>query len=91
MLVQAIGALAGAIKAAGLVQGASRGKDKGRAHKWQHRAAPAACCHLLSTAPCGLYIDSIKEDNVIVATSSSKGVEISSGLSSEGETNSSRE
>ena len=83
--------MVGAIKAVSLVQSTSRGEDEGRAYKRQHRAAPAACRHLLSVAPCGLYIDGVKEDDVIVATSSSKGVEISSGLGNKREVNSSRE
>ena len=33
MLVQAVSTLVGTVKAAGLVQGASRGKDEGRAYK----------------------------------------------------------
>ena len=79
------------IKAVSLVRGASRGKDEGQAYKWQHKAALTACYHLLSIAPCGLYINSVKEDDVTIATSSSKGIEISGGLGSKGEANSSKE
>ena len=89
--MQAVGTLAGAVKAAGLVRGASRGEDEGRAHKWQRGATLAACRRLLSAAPRGPYIDGVKEDDVTVTTSNSKGVEISGGLGSEGEANGSRE
>ena len=83
--------MVGAIKATGLVQGASRGKDEGRAYKWQHKATLAACRHLLSAAPCSLYINGVKEDNIMVTTSSNKGIKISSSLGNKGEANSSKE
>ena len=89
--MQAVGTLAGAVKAAGLVRGASRGEDEGRAHKWQRGATLAACRRLLSAAPRGPYIDGVKEDDVTVAASSSEGVEMSGGLGGEGEANSGRE
>ena len=46
---------------------------------------------LLSIAPYSLYINSIKEDDITITTSSSKGIKISSGLGSKGEANNSRE
>ena len=83
--------MAGAIKAAGLVQGASRGEDEGRACKQQHGAALAACRHLPSVAPRSPYIDGVEEDDVTVTTSNSEGVEISGGLGNKGEANGGKE
>ena len=75
-----------------VVRAASSNKDKERpAYKRYYKVTLATCYHLLSIAPCGLYINSIKEDDVMVITSSNKGIKISSGLGSKGETNSNRE
>ena len=41
--------------------------------------------------PYSPYIDNIKEDNIIVVTSSNKGIERSSSLSKDKEVNSNRE
>lgn len=90
MLVQAVGALAGAVKAAGLVRGASGGEDEGRARKRQRGAAPAARRRLPSAAPRGPYVDGVEEDDVTVAAVG-EGVEMSGGLGGEGEANGGRE
>ena len=81
----------GFVHTIGVIRAASSNKDEERpTYKRYHKATPTAYHRLLSIAPCGPYINSIKDD-VTIVTSSSKGVEISNGLGNKGEANSSKE
>ena len=74
-----------------MVQATSNSKDKERpTYKWYYKATLATYHHLLSIVPYGPYVDSIKEDDVIITTIK-EGIKISSNLSSKGEVNNNRE
>lgn len=97
MLVEAVGALAsavqavGLVRAAGVVRAASGGEDEERPTRKRRRgAAPAARRRLPSAAPRGPYVDGVEEDDVTVAAVG-EGVEMSGGLGGEGEVNGGRE
>lgn len=84
MLVEAVGALASAVQAAGLVRGGSGEEEEGgRGRKRRRVAAPAARRRLPSALPRGPYVDGVDDGDVTV--SGGKGVEMSGGLGDEGE------
>ena len=81
----------GLVRTIGVVRATSSNKDKERpTYKRYYKATQAAYYRLLSIVPYGPYINSIKEDNIIVTTIR-EGIEISSNLGSKGETNNSKE